>query len=81
MPKPPLCKKSRTLESENRQFSEEWKLDFYMSNNDSTMMCLRCKQQIKTLKRSNAKQHYESCKSYMKYMTLEGEAVVAIVWA
>jgi hypothetical protein len=36
-------------------------------------MCLRCKLQIKTLKRSNAKQHYDNCKSLVKYMALQGE--------
>ena len=62
------------MENENRLINEEWELDFYMAKSGSSMMCLRCKLQIKTLKRSNAKQHYENCKSQAKYITLQDAA-------
>jgi len=44
-----------------------------MAKSGSAMMCLRCKLQIKTLKRSNAKQHYDNCKALVKYIGLQGE--------
>lgn len=54
-------KRPRTVDQENRQFNDEWTVQFLMTPLSSGgMLCLECNSTIKTVKRSNAKSHYDA---------------------
>lgn len=55
------AKKCRTVGEERRKFNEAWTADFFMLAipSGTAMSCLICSEVIKTLKRSNAKQHFQ----------------------
>ncbi|KAF6017168.1 hypothetical protein EB796_024498 [Bugula neritina] len=55
-----MSKRARTVEQENRQFNDSWTEEFLMVPLPAGgMLCLECNTTVKTMKRSNAKSHYE----------------------
>lgn len=54
-------KRVRTIEQENRQFNHAWTDEFLMVPLPSgEMLCLECNHTLRTVKRSNAKQHFDT---------------------
>ena len=52
-------KLKRTVAEEKRVINSKWELDYFMVETAThTMMCLKCRQILKTVKGDNAKQHF-----------------------
>ena len=71
--------KERKNVEKNRSFQEKWEHMFFMVENGSSKMCLRCQQSIKTLKQFNAKQHYKTCKYQQHLIKLDGDETIEAV--
>ena len=67
------CKsKNRKIDTEQRQFNDEWTRLYFMDTFNGKSVCLICRESLSVMKEYNCRRHYET-KHAATYNELQGE--------